>query len=421
MHNLLSLTPAALLAGESAVLPLLLALALLIAAAKLMGSLAVRIGQPAVLGELIAGLLLGPSVLNLFQLPIIAGEGLPDTISIFGQLGVIWLMFAAGLEVELSDLRASGRPAILAGTLGVVLPLGLGWLVAAAFGFPQTEAIFLGVTLSATSVSISAQTLLELGRLRTKEGVALLGAAVIDDLLVIITLSLFIVVVSGGGGPAALLAQLGQMLGVLVLVALLSLWLFPRIAEWAQRIPASEGLLAIVLAGVLFLAWAIEFLGGVAAITGAFLAGVGLGRSHLREEIEHGLHRIAYAFFVPLFLVDIGLQADLRALDPSALVFAGALILAAFISKLVGSGLGARLGGMDQAASLRMGLGMISRGEVGLIVAGVGVAEGILEPQLFSVLILMVLVTTLLTPPLLRWSFNREEAEDATAHSAGAA
>lgn len=411
--------PSLLLAGESAVLPLLLALAILIAAAKLMGSLAVRFGQPAVLGELIAGLLLGPSVLNVFQLPIIAEEGLVETVNLFGQLGVIWLMFAAGLEVELSDLRASGRPAILAGTIGVALPLALGWGAAVLFGFPQIEAIFLGITLSATSVSISAQTLLELGRLRTREGIALLGAAVIDDLLVIISLSLFVVVVSGNGGAAALLLQLGQMLGVLVVVGFLSLVVFPKVAEWANRIPASEGLLAMVLASVLFLAWATEFLGGVAAITGAFLAGVGLGRSHLREEVEHGLHRIAYAFFVPLFLVDIGLQADLRSLDPNAFAFAAVIILVAFISKLLGSGLGARLGGMNQASSLRMGIGMISRGEVGLIVAGVGVAEGILEPQLFSVIILMVLVTTLLTPPLLRWSFSREEADDAAVSGAG--
>jgi Kef-type K+ transport system membrane component KefB len=176
-----------------------------------------------------------------------------------------------------------------------------------------------------------------------------------------------------------------------------------------------------VLASVLFLAWAIEFLGGVAAITGAFLAGVGLGRSHLRDEIEHGLHRIAYGFFVPLFLVDIGLQADLRALDPTTMAFAGVIIVVAFISKLLGSGVGARLGGMDRAASIRMGIGMISRGEVGLIVAGVGVSEGILEPQLFSVIILMVLVTTLVTPPLLRWTFVREEAEDAAASSTSTA
>lgn len=407
-----SLLPARLVAGESAILPLMLALALLIAVAKIMGSLAVRLGQPAVLGELLAGLLLGPSFINLLQLPLIATEGLPDTIHLFGQLGVIWLMFAAGLEVELSDLRQSGRPAMLAGTMGVVLPLLMGWGLGVLFGFPQAEAIFLGITLSATSVSISAQTLLELGRLRTREGIALLGAAVIDDLLVIIILSLFVAVVGGGGGPVDLLLQLGQMLGVLLVVGLLSLIVFPRVAEWANRIPASEGLLAITLASVLFLAWAIEYLGGVAAITGAFLAGVGLGRSHLRDEVEHGLHRIAYAFFVPLFLVDIGLQANLRTLDPTLIVFAVAVIVVAFLSKLFGSGLGARMGGMGLQSSLRMGIGMVSRGEVGLIVAGVGVSEGILEPELFSVIILMVLVTTLITPPLLRWTFKGEEAGD---------
>lgn len=407
--------------GESELLPLLLSLAVLIAVAKLMGGLSVKLGQPAVLGELMAGLLLGPTVLDVMGWPLMGENSLGDTIHALGQLGVLWLMFAAGLEIELGDLRQAGRPSILGGVLGVVFPLAGGWLVAQAYGYPLMQALFVGITLSATSVSISAQTLLELGHLRTLEGVALLGAAVIDDILVIVSLSVFIGIAAGSGGLAAIGLQVGQMIVVLAAVTALAVVLLPRWADWAQKVQASESLLALVLSAVLLLAWLTEYAGGVAAITGAFLAGIGLGRSHLREEVEHGLHRVAYAFFVPLFLVDIGLQADLTSLQPTTLAFAGVIVVLAAASKLVGSGLGALLGGFQPGPALRMGLGMISRGEVGLIVAGVGVTEGLLPPELFSVVVLMILATTLLAPLSLRWAFARKEGTDGSARGLGSA
>jgi Kef-type K+ transport system membrane component KefB len=400
-------------AATSDLLPLLLALAALVAGAKVVGSLSVRLGQPAVLGELLAGLLLGPTFLNLTALPPFESPNLGKFLHLLGQLGVLWLMFAAGLEAELADLRQSGRPALFGGVLGVVVPLGLGLGAGLAFRFPLEQAVFLGLTLSATSVSISAQTLLELDRLRTREGAALLGAAVIDDILVIILLSL---VVATGGGSAdigGILLQLGRMLLVLFVVVLIAVYLLPSIAEWSRGLRVSEGLLALVLASVLFLGWMVESIGGVAAITGAFVAGVGLGRTHLRDEIERALHPIAYGFFVPLFLVDIGLQADVRALGGPAFVFTLVVVATAIASKIVGSGLGARLGGFGSSESFRMGLGMISRGEVGLIVAGVGVAEGMLPLEEFSVVVVMVIVTTLVTPPLLRIAFGRKEGDDA--------
>jgi Na+:H+ antiporter len=400
-------------AGASDLLPLLLAIAVLIASAKIVGSLSARLGQPAVLGELIAGLLLGPTFLNLLALPLFESSNLSQVLHLLGQLGVLWLMFAAGLEAELSDLRRSGRPAFFGGILGVVTPLGLGLAVALLFKFPMSEALFLGLTLSATSVSISAQTLLELGRLRTREGAALLGAAVIDDVLVIITLSLVVAMVGGGMGASGVVLQLGRMILVLIVIGLVSVFLLPSVADWGGRLRASEGLLAVVLSSVLLLGWATEFAGGVAAITGAFVAGVGLGRSHLREQIERALHPLAYSFFVPLFLVDIGLQADGRALSGTAVVFTLVVIVVAIGSKILGSGIGALLGGFQAPEALRVGLGMISRGEVGLIVAGVGVAEGLLPVEEFTVVVVMVIVTTLVTPPLLRLAFGRKEGVDA--------
>jgi Kef-type K+ transport system membrane component KefB len=402
-------------AGSSLFLSSLLALAVLISAAKLLGALAVRLRQPAVLGELAAGLLLGPSVLDILSWQGFGGEAVGEVIHWAAELGVVWLMFAAGLETEFEDLREAGRPALLGGTLGVVAPLAMGWGLGLAFGLGGEQAFAVGLILSATSVSISAQTLMELKKLRSREGVALLGAAVIDDVLVVALLSVFAGAVGGGGSLASVALGLLRMVAILALVGGAAYFLLPRVAAWADRLRASQGLLAIVLAAVLLLAWSVESLGGVAAITGAFLAGVGLGRSHLRHEIERGLSPLAYAFFVPLFLVDIGLRSNARELPGEAIWFTLALLAVAALSKVVGSGLGARLGGFENGPALRMGMGMISRGEVGLIVAGVVVAEGILDPDVFTVVVLMVVATTMLTPPLLRWAFARQEVRDAAA------
>jgi len=391
----------------------------LIVTAKLMAALSSRLGQPAILGELLAGLLLGPTVLDLFRLPLFESPTLSQEIHTLGQIGVLLLMFAAGLETELDDLRQAGRPALLGGVFGVLGPIVLVTATALLFDIPAQNSIFLGITLAATSVSISAQTLLEVGRLRTREGAALLGAAVVDDILEIVILAIFLVLVSGSGGLAEVLRQVGTMGVVLAVAAGLAIILLPRLAEQASRLPASEGLLAVALAAMLVLAWLTEYVGGVAAITGAFLAGVGLRRSHLRDEIEQGLHRVAYGFFVPLFLTDIGLQSNVRLLDSRFLLFSIPFILVAILSKVLGSGLGARLAGFDRSQALRLGLGMVSRGEVGLIVAAVGLAEGLLSAQEFALVVLAVLVTTLITPILLRWAVAREEVARAAAGRAG--
>jgi Kef-type K+ transport system membrane component KefB len=243
----------------------------------------------------------------------------------------------------------------------------------------------------------------------------LLGAAVVDDVLVIGVMTVFLATASEqGGGLAQVGAQFLRIGLVLVLVGLLSWKALPRIAEWAHRLRASQGLLALAVASVLALSWLTEYAGGMAAITGAFLAGLGMARSHLKEEIEQGLSRLAYGFFVPIFLVDVGLQANLREMQADEWVFAGLIVLVAVLTKGVGAGLGARFGGMGWGPASRLGIGMISRGEVGLIVAGVGVAGGWLPPELFRVAVLMVLTTTLITPPLLRWAYSRREVRNAS-------
>lgn len=394
--------------GSSSLLPLLLALTILIASAKLAGALAVKIGQPAVLGELVAGLLLGPTALDIFHLPFLADPSgyTAATVSQLAQLGVIFLMFSAGLETELSDLTQSGKPAFLAGFLGMLTPILLTAFVLLPFAGSLVSSTFMGIVLGATSVSISVQTLIELKRMRTPEGMTLLGAAVVDDVLVILILSVFVSLLDGGAGGLGWVVL--RMALTLLFSGFIGYFILPRLADWANRLPISQGMMALVIVSALFFSWSTEFVGGIAAITGAFIAGVGLGRTHWREEIARDLQTMNYAFFVPLFLVGVGLQANIRDLETSIIPLALVLILIAILSKILGSGLGARLGGFSNLQALRVGTGMISRGEVGLIVAGVGRGLGLLTEQVFTVVVLVVLITTLVTPPLLRWAFGKE-------------
>lgn len=395
------------------IIPLLLALALIIALAKGGGWLANQLGQPAVLGELVVGLLLGPSVFNLFGQPYFEAAHTADTLHELGELGVIFLMFVAGLEIHLSDLTKTGKPAVLVGVLGVLVPIGLGVAAALPFGYTVNQAIFLGIVLAATSVSISAQTLMELGFLRSREGLILLGAAVVDDVLAIAVLSAFIAIAGGGSvGVVGLVWIIARMLLFLMGAFWLAMWLLPRAAIWARRLPVSQPLIAFVVVSILVFAWASEAIGGVAAITGAFIAGVALSASPLQDDIQRGTHTLTYAFFVPLFLVGIGLTANARLLSASSLGFAVIISLVAILSKLIGAGAGAKLGGTTWREALRIGVGMASRGEVGLIVAGVGVTSGVIETDVFTVVVIMVLVTTLVTPPLLRLAFQGKEIRD---------
>jgi Kef-type K+ transport system membrane component KefB len=402
------------------IIPLLLALAIVIAAAKMGGWLSNRLGQPAVLGELVVGLLLGPSLLNLFGYPYFETAHTTETLHELGELGVIFLMFAAGLEIHLSDFAKTGKPAMFAGVLGVIVPVGLGLAAALPFGYTVPQALFLGIVLAATSVSISAQTLLELGVLRSREGLILLGAAVVDDVLAIAVLSAFVAIETAeGGGILGLAWIIVRMLLFLAGAFLLGRWLLPRLALWADRLHISQGVMSFAVVSVLLFAWASEAIGGVAAITGAFIAGVALSNSTLKDELEAGIHTLTYAFFVPIFLVSIGLTANARLLSAADLTFAIVITLVAVLSKLVGAGAGARLGGTTWNEALRIGVGMISRGEVGLIVAGVGITAGVVDSDVFTVVVIMVLATTLVTPPLLRLVFRGKEVNVVRTHRLG--
>ncbi len=386
----------------------LLALALMISAAKASGYLSVRLGQPAVLGELLVGLLLGPSLLNMMHWPIFAGGELESTISVLAHLGVIFLMFVAGLEVDLAAMAQAGRIAVVSGVGGVVAPVVLGTLVALPFGFDLAHGAFIGLVLAATSVSISAQTLMELGVLRSRVGMALLGAAVVDDVVVILLLSAFVAVVGGGGGLLSILWVLVKMVLFLGIGLLLGMKVIPRLTGLASRLPISEGVMSLAVVVTFAYSWAAEFLGGVAAITGAFLAGVLFARTPAHRTIESKAHTIAYSWLVPVFFVSIGLEANVRSLGTAGIPIALAILLVALVSKVLGCGTGAIIAGCTPGEALRLGVGMTSRGEVGLIVASVGLGSGLITSGVFASVVLMVLVTTLVTPIALRALYPRQ-------------
>jgi Kef-type K+ transport system membrane component KefB len=389
-------------------LQLALALVILISAAKLGGYISLRLGQPSVLGELIAGLILGPSLLDTLHATPFTSPHLDETIALMAEMGVLLLMFLAGLELHIKDLVKSGKVAALAGTLGVVFPVIMGFGIGYAFGMATLPAFFIGLVLAATSVSISAQTLMELRVLRSRVGVGLLGAAVFDDVLVILGLSIILALTAdGGGGLADVGLVLLRMTLFLVAASAVGVLALPRLSRRVDRLPISQGLVAFVLVTLLLYAWAAEALGSMAAITGAFLAGLYLSRSPLRDRIQASVSVIAYGFFVPIFFISVGLVADAHMLAGSGLWLIIAMVAVAIVSKVFGAGLGARLAGFDNREALQLGVGMMSRGEVGLIVATLGVSQGLLSAQVFAGVVGVVIVTTLLTPPALRQLFAR--------------
>ena len=404
---------------DNPVVPLLLAISLILCAARLAGAAARRLGQPRVLGELLIGVALGPTLVNLLHWGPLAAGHLDATIKELAELGVLVLMFNIALEIQPRELMAVGRTAVYAGILGAVVPLGVIALLTWGFGFPTHVAVLAGVVLSANSTSISAQTLLELGVLRTKEGNAMLATALVDDVLAI-TLVSIAVALTGGTGEVTWLGLTWVVLRMVLFFAAAGFvaWVvLPRLMNWIHLTPEFGQLYGVpvfALTFALFLGWSAETLGGVAAISGTFLAGFGLSRINARakHEVEQASAYVSYAFLVPIFFVSIGLVTDFAQLGLASLPYAGLLILASVVTKVVGTGAGALLGGFNRVEALRLGVCMISRGEVGLIMASIGLARGIFDDQVFPSLLLAILVSTLVTPPLVRLVFRGVIPED---------
>ena len=399
-------------------LQLITLIVIILLAAKLAGYLSTRIGQPSVFGELLVGVILGPSLLNLTGLSFVTNSHINDTITEIGEIGVMLLMFLAGLELHLKDLARNTKVAALAGILGVVVPVGMGILFGEILDMDFNHSMFLGLALGATSVSISAQVLIELKKIRSKVGLGLLGAAILDDILVILLLSSFVAVLSSSGGAASILLVFVKMLVFFALSLALGIWGLPAITRFTHKLPISQGVTTLAIVMLLFYGIAAELLGGMAAITGAFLAGLMFGRTPEKAHIEHNIQSMAYAFFVPIFFISIGLSVDLRTVDLNSIWIILGISAIAVAGKLIGSGAGALMAKFSVREALQMGIGMISRGEVGLIIAKIGLDTGFLSNELFSSIIAMILITTVITPPLLRASFSKDKPNEEAPTSA---
>ncbi|MEP7271925.1 MAG: cation:proton antiporter [Acidobacteriota bacterium] len=402
----------------------LVGVAAILVVAKLGGELFERFGQPAVLGELIAGMIVG----NLVLVGFTAAEPLKsnEVIAALAEIGVIILLFEVGLESNLSEMLEVGWSSLLVALAGIVAPFFLGWGVAAYF-IPEESRlghIFIGATLCATSVGITARVLKDMGRLQTRESRIILGAAVIDDVLGLLILA----VVAGSIKAAGMGASL-SLLSVVSITAKAIVFLIgaftvghfvvPRLFHRAGQLESRGVLLALAIAFCFLLAW-VASLVGLAPIVGGFAAGLVLDEAHFESFHDRGEHRLEEllrpvgAILVPIFFVLMGLRVDLRVFaKPELLGFAAALTFVAIVGKQVCS-----LAVAERNINrLAIGLGMIPRGEVGLIFAGIGAAlmlpnaQGVNEPVIgaatFGAVVIMVIVTTLVTPPALKWALAR--------------
>ena len=382
---------------------LLLDLLIVVAAAKLAAELAERLGVPAVLGEIVAGIIVGPSVLGLVEVSGDRGVSL----AVVAEIGVLLLLVQVGMEMDLAELGRVGRTAMLVATIGVAAPFALGGGAVAALGEPADVAIFLGAALTATSVGITARVFGDLRALATTEARVVLGAAVADDVIGLIILTVVVKVVSGGGVSAgAVGSTLAWAVGFLALAGFVGLVAVPRLFALVHRVARSGATLTVVALVVILGFAVLADAAQLAFIIGAFMAGLAIGRSGQQERVAADLNSVG-AVFIPVFFVLIGVNTDVAAMfRPGGLVIAGALFVAATVGKLV-AGVGAsRL----RADRLLIGVGMLPRGEVGLIFASIGLAQGVLDEELYGSLLLVVLLTTVVTPPVLRWRLGQGSA-----------
>lgn len=376
-------------------------LTLILLATTIVGHYSTRIGIPAVIGQLLVGVVMGPAMLGWLKLS--------SSLDSFAQIGVIILMFIAGLESDLQLLKRYLKPSVLVALLGVVIPVGGSYLVARAYNLPLTESLFIGVIFAATSVSISVEVLKEMNALSSREGTTILGAAVVDDVLAVIILSVLVSTTGTavGGHAASSNLLVTTLLQVVYFAAIYFVvrWLAPYMAKIGQRllIPMGETLMAIILCfGMAYVAELV----GLSDVVGAFFAGIAISQTSARSTVDRHIEPVGYAVFIPVFFVSIGLNMDFTGLSKQ-LSFIAVLTVVAILTKLLGAGGGAKLAGFSWASSTAVGAGMVSRGEMALIIAQIGFAAKLMSPTRYSGIVTAIVLATLVAPFLLRVAMNR--------------
>ena len=419
-----------------ATLQLALLIAILLPAGKIVASISARFGIPAILGELMVGVVAGPGCFNMLHMRLFSGTPAADAFLLIAQIGGLVLMFIAGLETDIERMREASVTAFLVALSGVIWPFFLGAGAAHLLGLPWSSACFLGGALTATSVSISARTLMDARKMTTPEASVILGAAVIDDVMGLFVLAFLAASRSSAGagafGVAPMLSNwlqqhvplaashplVVQMTLITACVTVFFVVAYGAAQKWAdplmrlfRKLDANEAVTSCVLALVLLYAVSAEWLGSVAGITGAYLLGYVFAEAKLKALIERTFYAIGHGLLIPLFFVSIGLSSNFRALSGHWLLLA-AILVVAVVSKLIGCGMAALGMGMGPVRSFRVGSGMISRGEVGLIVTAMGASTGILGEPEVAVMVTVVLLTTLITPLIMRGAFLIHCAED---------
>ncbi|AFU57000.1 putative Na+(Li+)/H+ antiporter [Candidatus Nitrososphaera gargensis Ga9.2] len=404
------------MAAEAAFLHVMISLGILLFAAKMMAELFHRVKLPIVLGELLAGIIVGPFALG--ALPLINGEPLvvlDETVRHIGEIAAIVILFIAGLEITPREFLRGGAAAFTVGSLGVIVPFFVGYYAFSAFGVEALQSILIATALTATSIAISIQVLTELGKMQSKEARLILGAAIVDDILAIAALSVVVTMVQTGNTEPAILditLLIMQVLGTFAAILIVSVLVIPRMLH-TERLWKSRGSMEGIVTAAFFAAAGIAAFVGLSPIVGAFAIGMAVASTRVIKQVHEYVDKLQI-IFAPLFFAIIGAQVDLRGVNPNVLYLAGIMIAVAIVTKLVGTGLPSIIFLKDKARAMRVGVGMISRGEVGLIVAGVGVSSGALSNDIYTTVIIMVAATTIITPIWLKFAYRNESVEHAS-------
>jgi Kef-type K+ transport system membrane component KefB len=369
-----------------------------------------RLKMPVVLGELLAGIMVGPYALG--GLPLFDGGPLvvlDDTVKHMGELSAIVILFIAGLEITPREFLRGGVASFTVGALGVIVPFSVGFTVFSIYGLDAFETLLIATAMTATSIAISIQVLTELGKMQSKEARLILGAAIVDDILAIAVLSVVVTMVQTGNTTPDIIEitfLILKILGLFVVLLLGAIILVPRILHretlWKSR-GSIEGITTAIFFGTAGIAAYI----GLSPIVGAFAVGMAVASTKLIKQVEEYVQKLQF-IFAPLFFAIIGAQVDLRGINLNVVFIAGLIVVIAIFTKLLGCGLPSLVFLRDKAKSMKVGIGMISRGEVGLIVAGVGVTTGVLSTDVYTAIIIMVALTTIITPLWLKRAYQKE-------------
>ncbi|STB10617.1 cation:proton antiporter [Clostridium perfringens] len=378
-------------------------LALILISTKLFGLITKKVRMPQVVGALVAGVILGPAVLNVLSET--------EFIQKLAELGVIVLMFTAGLETDINQLKKTGKASFIIAVLGVIIPLAGGFFIASIFNKGNDvntilQNVFIGIILTATSVSITVETLKEMGKLNTRSGNAILGAAIIDDILGIIALTITTSLADPSINVIIVLAKIVMFFIFAGFAGYLFHWAFIKLDERYQRDLRRFVIIAFVFC--LLLSFCAEEFFGVADITGAFIAGLVISDSNRSKYLNSRFETLSYMLLSPIFFASIGIKVQLTAMTKTIFIFAILLLLVAILSKVFGCALGAKLCRYSNREAIQIGTGMISRGEVALIVANKGIAMGLMLPEFLAPVVIVVVVTTIVTPILLKVVFNNK-------------